>query len=89
MQQIADQEFHYLGLGTFSSICRLRAFEVEDALTVVIATELPHNPGTSVTNAAQDKVHTGAHEVNGGETSALFPSAIVIFRSRQVELAGK
>ena len=54
MQQTTDQEFHYLGLGTFPSVCRLRAFEAEDAPTVVIATELPQNPGTSVTNAAQD-----------------------------------
>ena len=54
MQQIADQEFNYLGLGTFPSVCRLCAFEIEDAPTVVIATEVAHNPGTSVTNAAQD-----------------------------------
>jgi hypothetical protein len=54
MQQIDDQEFHYLGLGTFPSVCRLRAFNVEDAPTVVIATELQQNSGTSVTNAAQD-----------------------------------
>jgi hypothetical protein len=54
MQQITDQAFHYLGLGTFPSVCLLRAFDVEDSPTVIIATELPHNPGTSVTNAAQD-----------------------------------
>ena len=54
MQQIINEEFPYMGLGTFPSVCRLRAFEVEDAPTVVIATELPQNPGTSVTNAVQD-----------------------------------
>lgn len=54
MPQIADQEFHYLGLGTFPSVCRLRAFEVEEAPTLVIATELPHNTGTSITKAARD-----------------------------------
>ncbi len=54
MQQIADQEFAYLGLGIFTSVCRLRAFEVDETPTVVIATELSQNPGTSITNAAQD-----------------------------------
>ena len=54
MQQIADEEFQYLGLGTFPSVCRLRVFTVENAPTVIIATKLPHNLGTSITNAAQD-----------------------------------
>ena len=44
MLQIAAQELHYLGLGTFLSVCRLQAFDVEDAPNVVIATELQQNP---------------------------------------------
>ena len=52
MQQIADETFEYLGLPPFPSKCRLRAFEEAGKRTVVITTELPDNPGTSVTNAA-------------------------------------
>ena len=46
MQQSIDEEFRYMGLGTFPSVCRLRAFEVDDAPIVVIATEHQQNPGT-------------------------------------------
>ena len=52
MQQIADETFEYLGLHSFPSKCRLRAFEEAGKPTVVITTELPNNPGTSITNAA-------------------------------------
>lgn len=35
------------------SICRLRIYQTEDMEAVVIFTELPDNPGMSVTNAAE------------------------------------
>ncbi len=53
MQQIADENFDYLGLHSFPSQCRLRVFEGPGLPLVVIATERADNPGTSVTNAAE------------------------------------
>jgi hypothetical protein len=40
------------GFGTWESKCRLRIYEAP-ARAVVIATELPENTGTSITNAAE------------------------------------
>jgi hypothetical protein len=53
MQQIADERFEFSGLHEFPSECRLRVFEGPGLPLVVIATERPDNPGTSITNAAE------------------------------------
>ena len=52
MQQTLDRELGFAGLHDFPSRCRLRIYEEEGKSLVAIATELPDNPGTSVTNAA-------------------------------------
>ena len=54
MRQIVDRLFPFHGLGGCESQCRLRVYEDETKPTVVIATELSDNPGTSITNAAAD-----------------------------------
>jgi hypothetical protein len=53
MQQIADETFDFAGPHRFASQCRLRVYEGPGLPLVVIATERPDNPGTSVTNAAE------------------------------------
>ena len=40
------------GFGAWESLCRLRIYETPEQ-AVVIATELPENTGTSITNAAE------------------------------------
>jgi hypothetical protein len=40
------------GFGTWESLCRLRIYETPEQ-AVVIATELPENTGTSITNAVE------------------------------------
>ena len=51
-----DTVFHWQGFGDgfgeWESKCRLRIYETAQQ-AVVIATEFPDNPGTSVTNAAK------------------------------------
>lgn len=42
-------KFHYKGYGRNESFC-----DIQVAGNLVIATELPDNPGTSITNAAED-----------------------------------
>jgi hypothetical protein len=55
MKQIADNpNFEYLGLQCFPSKCRLRAYAEAGQPTIVIATELTDNPGTSVTHAIEE-----------------------------------
>jgi hypothetical protein len=53
MPLLADFEHHYHGMMAVRSVCRIRVYQLESGMTVVIATELPDNPGTSVTNWAE------------------------------------
>ncbi len=48
-----DREFQYAGYFGCRSICRIRIFE-ENGRYLVIATEREDNPGTSITNAAEN-----------------------------------
>jgi hypothetical protein len=52
-QPFLDSLCRYRGLLGGPAHCRLRIFEVPGEAPVVIATELPDNPGTSVTNFAE------------------------------------
>jgi hypothetical protein len=48
-----DDRFEYAGLHGCESFCRIRVWKVQNGATyqlVVMFTELPENPGTSVTN---------------------------------------
>jgi hypothetical protein len=56
-QEPVDYVYSFKGLGNFPSKCRIRIFKskkehFKDAV-VVVATELKENPGTSVTNFAE------------------------------------
>lgn len=44
--------FRYWGFLNIPSRCRIRVFEPKEQPLVVLATELPDNPGTSITNFA-------------------------------------
>src|SRR5437879_2218084 len=46
-------DFEYLGYHNFPSRCRVLIYEKKDKNTVIFLCELPHNPGTSVTNACE------------------------------------
>jgi hypothetical protein len=43
----------FTGLWNRPAKCRIRVYRLESGMTVVIATELPDNPGTTITNAAE------------------------------------
>ena len=49
---LLDERLHYLGYGRNPSHCGIRVYVVGDGMVVVIS-ELPDNPGTSVTNAIE------------------------------------
>lgn len=48
-----DLLYHYRGFGNAPSHCRIRVYEPREAPLVVVATELPDNQGTSITNYAE------------------------------------
>lgn len=48
-----DLPFRYWGFRNTPSHCRIRVFEPNGQPLVVLATELPDNPGTSITNFAE------------------------------------
>ena len=50
-QRIVIDRFHFTGYHGCRSCCALEVLRLSDGRTVVIATELADNPGTSVTNA--------------------------------------
>lgn len=54
MQLTHDQIFYYAGFGGCDSWAHLRVFQEGGALPVVIVGELDDNPGTSVTNFAEE-----------------------------------
>lgn len=49
-----ETEYHFCGLHGCESKCGLRIIELADGQVVVIASELPDTPGTSVTNFAEE-----------------------------------
>lgn len=52
-QRMLFDQFRYRGLHGCDSVCRLELIRLTDSRTVAIATVLPENPGTSVTNVAE------------------------------------
>jgi len=48
-----DERYEYMGYWRFSGVCRLRIYEGADQVPVVVASELPDNEGTSITNLAE------------------------------------
>ena len=48
-----DTIYHYRGYYHDGGICRIRIYQREGALPVVVATELPNNPNTSITNMSE------------------------------------
>jgi len=48
-----DDEHGYRGYHRAGGICRVRVFEPAGRLPVIMVTELPENPNTSVTNIAE------------------------------------
>ena len=52
-KHIIIDRFAYKGSWKCDCVCRLEIIPLADGRTAVIATELPDNPGTSVTNAAE------------------------------------
>jgi hypothetical protein len=53
MKMIFEGAFEFKGFLDCRSLCMLRIAEIGD-YTVCMATETPENPGTSITNAAED-----------------------------------
>ena len=50
-ERIVIDRFDFTGFHGCRSFCALEILRLADGRTGVIATELPHNPGTSITNA--------------------------------------
>ena len=48
LEMTMDGVFHYQGIGNNDAKCRLRIYERSGQMTVVVATELPSNCGTSI-----------------------------------------
>src|SRR4051794_37814330 len=53
MRQLVDTTYPFEGYFGCPSLCRLRIYADPHPPTVVVATECPDNPGTSVTDAAE------------------------------------
>jgi len=49
-----DYRHRYTGYWSRDGICRIRIFAAPDHVPVVVATELAENPGTSITNMAEE-----------------------------------
>jgi hypothetical protein len=52
-QAVTIEHYPFLGLWNAASLCRLEIHPATRGRIAVIATELPNNPGTSITNAAE------------------------------------
>jgi hypothetical protein len=52
-ERLVLDRFEFRGFHGCRSCCRLEIVPLRDGRTLVVATELPDNPGTSVTNAAE------------------------------------
>ncbi len=53
MEQTHDYLYAYRGMFTDGAVCRIRIYEERGQTPVVIASELPENQNTSVTNMAE------------------------------------
>lgn len=53
VSQTHDYRHFYRGLHGSPSVCRIRVYRGSGDATLVIASELPDNPGTSITNVAE------------------------------------
>ncbi|HVA88572.1 MAG TPA: hypothetical protein VNL71_01900 [Chloroflexota bacterium] len=53
MRKTHDYRYQYHGFWRPGGICRVRVFEEEDHPPVVLCSELPDNPNTSITNMAE------------------------------------
>ena len=53
LERIVFDRYEYVGFHGCRSFCKLEILPLPSGRTVVIATELPDNPGTSVTNACE------------------------------------
>ena len=51
--KIADKMIKYRGYGPFIGLCRLRIYKESGRKPVIIVTQFPDNPGTSITNVAE------------------------------------
>ena len=66
-QDAEDFIHHYEGYHGFPSQCRIRIFKPRPRTIVVIATELPDNPGTTVTNVCEELANQFYHFLGGPE----------------------
>ena len=57
-EQLIFDQFRFRGFHGQEAFCRLEILPIADGRTVVIATELEDNPGTSITNVAE---HLASH----------------------------
>lgn len=53
LPKTADYRYDYRGFWQSEGFCRIRVFEAPGRSPVIIATELPNNPGTSITNLVE------------------------------------
>lgn len=51
--QTRDDTYRYPGLGHGTGVCRLRTYEADGLVPVVIVTELPESAGVSITTMAE------------------------------------
>ena len=59
-----DTLYHFKGFGGCACVCRLRFFEAPTGETVIVATELLENEGTSITNMAEHLATQVCREFN-------------------------
>jgi len=53
LPKTADYRYDYRGFWQSEGFCRIRVFEAPGRTPVIVATELPDNPGTSITNLVE------------------------------------
>jgi hypothetical protein len=71
MQKIIDTIHNYKGYFGCASQCRIRVYHDPEQTPVVIATELPENEGTSVTNMAEPLATEWARDEATGEANEI------------------
>ncbi len=71
MQKIIDTIHHYKGYFECPSICRIRVYHEEGQPSVVIATEIEGNEGTSVTNIAEHLATHWARDAATGDVGEI------------------